>query len=123
MAEADKLKNSSIKIRFLIDDEIRELGEASTLNNQTPRIFFQGGSAYFFKAGTFLASVIYETQNRESKLAFVFGRKVNEWDQEFEEKDKMPMQVGIQNWQVEYPLVAYRHHNNSAQQVIFFNMR
>lgn len=95
MAEADKLKNSSIKIRFLIDDEIRELGEASTLNNQTPRIFFQGGSAYFFKAGTFLASVIYETQNRESKLAFVFGRKVNEWDQEFEEKDKMPMQVGI----------------------------
>ena len=35
----------------------------------------------------------------------------------------MPMQVGIQNWQVEYPLVAYRHHNNTAQQVIFFNMR
>jgi hypothetical protein len=61
MVEADKLKNTPIKIRFLIDDEIRELGEASTLNNQTPRIFFQGGSAYFFKAGTFLASVIYET--------------------------------------------------------------
>lgn len=125
MREADKLdKNKDdLKIRFLIDDEIRELGESCTLNNQTARIFFQGGSPYFFKAGTFLAAVIYETQTKESKLSFVFGRKVNEFDQAFEEKDRMPMQVGIQDWQIEYPLVAYRTHDSSAQKLVFFNMR
>ena len=100
MREADKLtmNKDSLKIRFLIDDEIRELGESCTLNNVTPRIFFQGGSPYFFKAGTFLAAVIYETQNKESKLSFVFGKKVMDFDQVFENEDRMPMQVGIQDW-------------------------
>jgi hypothetical protein len=47
---------SKFKVRFLVDDELRILSEESP----NPKIFFQGNSAYFFKAGIFIASIIYE---------------------------------------------------------------
>jgi hypothetical protein len=113
------VKDSSYTLRFLIEDNLRKLFDSDT----HPRFFFQSGGLYSFKAGTVLAQVIYEDKNGESRLCFLFGRKIFDDAEKFDENDKLPRTLSRQTWQIEYPLCAYRTGDASQQKAVFFNMR
>jgi hypothetical protein len=53
----------------------------------------------------------------------VFGHKVNEFDEPYDEKDRVPMQMGRQSWSIEYPQCAYRTYCGSEQKLALMNMR
>jgi len=58
-----------------------------------------------------IGTVLYENLNKESTISYIFGRRVNEFEDEYDEKDRLPFAVGRQSWNLEYPLCAYRSHS------------